>query len=168
MSMLSQKKYYFAVEPTKSCPLSFPARWVYSFLLFRTSLSKPATAACVFRNCGLSNRAVKNYLSELREANLLAEANGRYVAREPSGERWQWFVQKSNAENLPWFQRFATYAVYVPNPHQKLPLTHSALLSLAWSLKHGSGWHTIRTSGLATMLFPEPDLPRQVQTGPCA
>jgi hypothetical protein len=59
MSMLSQKKYYFAVEPTKSCPLSFPARWVYSFLVFRTSLSKPASEACIFRNCGFSNRGVK-------------------------------------------------------------------------------------------------------------
>ena len=54
--MLTNKKYYFAVEPTKSCPLSFPARWLYSFLIFRTSLNKPAAEACIFRNCGFSNR----------------------------------------------------------------------------------------------------------------
>ena len=41
--MLTNKKYYFAVEPTKSCPLSFPGRWLYSFLIFRTSLNKPAS-----------------------------------------------------------------------------------------------------------------------------
>jgi len=29
------------------------------------------------------------------------------------------------------------------------------MLSLVWSLKHGSGWTTIRPAGLATMLFPE-------------
>ena len=153
--MLTNKKYYFAVEPTKSCPLSFPARWLYSFLIFRTSLNKPAAEACIFRNCGFSNRAVKSYLGELREAGLVAETNGHYLASEPSAECWQWFVQKGNSEALPWFQRFASYAVYVPNPHQGLPLTHSAMLSLVWSLKHGSGWTTIRPAALATMLFPE-------------
>jgi biotin operon repressor len=152
--MLANKKYYFAVEPTKSCQLSFAARWVYSFLVFRTSLNKPASGACIFRNLGICNRAVKEYLGELRDAGLLAEVNDYYLASDP-GEHWQWFVQKNNGENLPWFQRFATYAVYVPNPHQKLPLTHSALLSLVWSLRHGSGWITIRPAGLATMLFPE-------------
>jgi hypothetical protein len=151
------KKYYFAVEPTKSCPLSFPERWLYSFLIFRTSLNKPAAEACIFRNCGFSNRAVKSYLGELRDAGLVAETNGHYVASEPSVECWQWFVQKGNSEALPWFQRFATYAVYVPNPHQGLPLTHSAVLSLVWSLKHGSGWTTIRPAALATMLFPDMD-----------
>jgi hypothetical protein len=127
--MLANKKYYFAVEPTKSCPLSFAARWLYSFLLFRTSLNKPAAEACVCRNLGICNRAVKGYLGKLREAGLVAETNGHYVASEPSVECWQWFVQKGNSEALPWFQRFASYAVYVPNPHQGLPLTHSALLS---------------------------------------
>ena len=99
--MLTNKKYYFAVEPTKSCPLSFPARWLYSFLVFRTSLNKPATEACIFRNCGFSNRGTKGYLGELREAGLVAETNGHYVASEPSVERWQWFVQKGKSEALP-------------------------------------------------------------------
>jgi len=107
------------------------------------------------RNLGICNRAVKGYLGELRDAGLVAETNGHYVASEPSAECWQWFVQKGNSEALPWFQRFATYAVYVPNPHQGLPLAHSALLSLVWSLKHGSGWTTIRPAALATMLFPD-------------
>ena len=107
------------------------------------------------RNLGICNRAVKKYIDELREAGLVAEANGHYVASEPSVECGQWFVQKGNADNPPWHQRFASYAVYVPNPHQGLPLTHSALLSLVWSLKHGSGWTTIRPAALATMLFPE-------------
>jgi uncharacterized protein YbdZ (MbtH family) len=31
------------------------------------------------------------------------------------------------------------------------------VLSLVWSLKHGSGWTTIRPAALATMLFPEMD-----------
>ena len=43
----------------------------------------------------------------------------------------------------------------IPKPHQGLPLTHSALLSLVRSLKHGSGWKTIRPAALATMLFIE-------------
>jgi hypothetical protein len=84
-----------------------------------------------------------------------ASSNGYYLASEPSAECWQWFIQKSNGEPLPWFRRFASYAVYVPTPHQGLPLTHSALLSLVWSLRHGSGWYRIRPAGLATMLFPE-------------
>jgi hypothetical protein len=118
-------------------------------------LHKPAAEACMCRNLGICNRAVKGYLGELREAGLVAETNGHYVASEPSAEHWQWFVQKGNTQNLPWQQRFASYAVYVPNPHQGLPLTHSALLSLVWSLQHGSGWTTIRPAALATMLFPE-------------
>ena len=126
--MLTNKKYYFIVEATKSCQLSFPARWVYSFLVFRTSVNKPAAEACIFRNLGICNRAVKGYLAELREAGLLAEVNDHYLASEPSEECWQWFVQKRQSAALPWFQRFASYAVYVPNPHQRLPLTHSALL----------------------------------------
>ena len=65
-AMLPNKKYYFFVEPTPSCQLSFSARWVYSFLIFRTSLNKPASESCIVRNCGISNRAVKNYLSELQ------------------------------------------------------------------------------------------------------
>ena len=165
MVMLNNKKYYFMVEPTKACQMSFPARWVYSFLLFRTSVNKPAVEDCICRNLGLCNRAVKNYLSELREAKLLAEANDRYLASEPSEECRQWFVQKSNGESLPWFQRFASYAVYVPAPHQGIPISHSALLSLLWSLRHGSGWRKIKTAGLATMLFPElqrPSAKRQV------
>jgi hypothetical protein len=153
--MLTNKKYYFSLEPTKSCPLSFPGRWLYSFLVFRTSLNKPAAEACIFHNCGFSNRGTKTYLSELREAGLLAETNGHYLASEPSEECRLWFVQKGNSEALPWFQRFASYAVYVPNPHQGLPLTHSAMLSLVWSLKHGSGWTTIRPAALATMMFPD-------------
>jgi len=71
MRMLPHKKYYFMVEATKACQLSFAARWVYSFLVFRTSVNKPASGACIFRNCGLSNRAVKDYLAELREKGLL-------------------------------------------------------------------------------------------------
>ena len=117
--MLVNKKYYFAVEPTKSCPLSFPARWLYSFLLFRTSLHKPAAEACMCRNLGICNRAVKSYLGKLREAGLVAETNGHYLASEPSVECWQWFVQKGNSEALPWFQRFASYAVYVPKTNSK-------------------------------------------------
>jgi hypothetical protein len=118
-------------------------------------LNKPAAEACIFRNCGFSNRGAKSYLGELRVAGLVAETNGHYLASEPSAECWQWFVQKGNSEALPWFQRYASYAVYVPNPHQGLPLTHSAMLSLVWSLKHGSGWTTIRPAALATMLFPD-------------
>ena len=76
-----------------------------------------------------------------------------HLASEPSPDRWQWFVQKDNAEALPWFQKFAYNPVYVPNAHQGMPLTHSALLSLLWSLQQRNGWK-IRASGLATMLFP--------------
>ena len=36
----------------------------------------------------------------------------------------------------------------------KLPLMHSALLSLVWSLNNGDRWWHIRTAGLATMMFP--------------
>jgi hypothetical protein len=144
--------------------LSFSARWVYSFLVFRTSLNKPASEDCICRNLGTCNRAIKHYLQELQGAALLAEVDKHYLANEP-GEHREWFVQKSNAKNLPWFQQFASYAVYVPNAHQGLPLTHSALLSLVWSLKHGSGWLKIRTAGLVTMLFPDlsrPSAKRQV------
>jgi hypothetical protein len=155
MRMLATKKYYFLIEANKSCQVSFTARWVYSFLVFRASLSKPASGACIVRNCGLSNRGSKKYLSELRKANLLAEREGYYLAREPSSECWPWFITKGNASLLPWFHRFASFAVYVPNPHQGLPLSHSAMLSLVWSLRHGSGWITIRPSALATMLFPD-------------
>ena len=151
--MLKDKKYYFLLDATKSCPLSFAARWTYSFLVFRTSANKPAAEICICRNLGVSNRAVKNNLAELREAGLLAEVNNRYLASEPSADRWQWFVQKDNAEALPWFQKFAYNPVYVPNSHQGMPLTHSALLSLLWSLQQRNGWR-IRASGLATMLFP--------------
>jgi hypothetical protein len=150
--MLPNKKYYFFVEPTKSCLLSFSVRWIYSFLVFRTSLNKPASESCIVRNCGISNRAVKHYLNNLRDVDLLAEDNRYYLANEP-GQCWEWFVLKRNSEPLPWFKRFATYAVYIPNPRQKLPLSHSALLSLVYSLTQG-GWNTIRTTGLATMLYP--------------
>jgi hypothetical protein len=152
--MLKDKKYYFLVDATKSCQLSFAARWVYSFLIFRTTVNKPVAEICICRNLGISNRAVKGDLAELREAGLLAEANNRYLAAEPSEERWQWFVQKGKADALPWFQKFAYNPVYVPNPRQKMPLTHSALLSLAWSLRQRNGWK-FRASGLATMLFPD-------------
>ena len=84
-AMLENKKYFFIVEPTKSCQLSFPARWLYSFLVFRTSLHKAAAEACMCRNLGICNRAVKKYLGELRSAGLLVEERGRYLASEPSG-----------------------------------------------------------------------------------
>ena len=153
--MLEDKKYYFMIEPTKSCRLSFSARWLYSFLVYRSSLNKPAAEACMVRNPAICNRAVKKYLGELRDAGLLAEVNGNYLASEPATEMWSWFVRKGNAGALPWFRQFATYAVYVPNPRQGMPLSHSALLSLVWSLRHGSGWQKIRPAALATMLFPE-------------
>ena len=86
--MLDNKKYFFMLEPTKSCQLSFNARWVYSFLVYRTSYGKAASEDCICRNLNICNRAVKKYLSELRDAGLLVEERGRYLASDP-GERWQ-------------------------------------------------------------------------------
>jgi hypothetical protein len=53
-------------------------------------MNKPAAEACIFRNCGFSNRAVKSYLGELRDAVLVAETNGHYLASEPSADCRQW------------------------------------------------------------------------------
>lgn len=151
--MLEKKKYVFMLEPTKSCQLSFNARWVYSFLVYRASYGKAASEDRICRNLNICNRAIKKYLSELRDAGLLVEERGRYLASDP-GECWQWFVQKENSQNLPWFERFGSYAVYVPKCGQKLPLMYSALLSLVYSLNNGKKWWHIRTAGLATMMFP--------------
>ena len=150
--MLKKKKYVFMVEPTKSCQLSFHARWVHSFLVYRVSFGKAASEDCICRNLNICNRAVKKYLSELRDAGLLVAERGRYLASDPR-ERWHWFVQKENSENLPWFERFGSYAVYVPKSGQKLPLMHSALLSLIYSLHNGKKWWHFNTTGLATMMF---------------
>lgn len=152
-AMLEKKKYVFLLEPTKSCQLSFNARWVYSFLVYRTSYDKVASENCICGNVSICNRAVKKYLSELRDAGLLVEERGRYLASDP-GKRWQWFTRKKKADNLPWFEQFASYAVYVPKSGQKLPLMHSALLSLVYSLINGEKWWNFRTTGLATMMFP--------------
>jgi hypothetical protein len=151
--MLEKKKYVFMVEPSKSCQLSFHARWVYSFLVYRVSFGKAASEDCICRNINVCNRAVKKYLHELRDAGLLVEERGRYLASDP-GEHWQWFVQKDNSENLPWCERFGSYSVYVPKCGQKLPLMHSALLSLIHSLYKAKKWWHFTTTGLATMMFP--------------
>jgi hypothetical protein len=64
--MLENKKYCFLIEPTKSCQLSWHARWVYSFLVYRASFGKSASQNRICENLSICNRAVNKYLSELR------------------------------------------------------------------------------------------------------
>ncbi len=118
---LPKRKYIKLLNLRKSCPLTFNERLVYSLLLY-ASRRKRVT--------GLSQRAVSRLLQLDKDTvpkvvrglvghGLAERENGLVVAREPTGDRVNWFVYLNRPGCPRWQDQYAYLLTALPAPLQE-------------------------------------------------
>jgi hypothetical protein len=115
------KKQLFFLIPGKTCPLSFNAVLVYSFLVYRYKAAKgdqqrgAVTRQQIHRGTGLSDtRTIPDAIAELEQHGLVGwNGDGdRVFPWEPKHE--DWFVGMKNPGMRAWHSRIAYFPIWIP------------------------------------------------------
>jgi hypothetical protein len=116
------KRFHFYL-PSEHSPLSFNAKLVYSYLVYRYRKTFPSTAARIAGETGLDRRkTVPKALEELSSHTLAYKKPDGWRARQPEGKATGWFQWRADAPGRKMFYDAIRYQIY-PIPGPNCPLT---------------------------------------------
>jgi len=154
LAKITNAKNLFFLQAKKGCPLSFNARFVYSFLVYRIGQAKgkthPASVTIkqITNGTGLDKDCARAAIEELEYHGLCAwtvkktvayeldgksgpvsveRQQGRVIALE--GDSYDWFSERGIKRHAEWFDRFAYFKVSIPRSGT-LASRHNALFWL--------------------------------------
>jgi predicted DNA-binding transcriptional regulator len=131
------------VSCTRTNPMTWSERLVYSFLVFLRGHQRGGTFKKVARETGLNlQRTVPRTIRRLAGRGLVENKDGRWCATEPPEPGWFGWVRD---QDRPWWRRLAYWWLYRPGP--ALKPRQAAVWSLALSCQR-----PMTVAGLARLL----------------
>jgi DNA-binding MarR family transcriptional regulator len=127
---LPKRKYIKLFSLRKGCPLSFNERLVYSLLVYvsRQKKNHALSNRGISRALGIDKDTVPRIVATLIKHGLAERGDaGRVQAKEPAGDRTNWFVMNWR-DRHPWQDRYGYLLVVLPAP---LPAKRGRRLKLS-------------------------------------
>ncbi len=151
---LAQKRFIFFLVGTKSCPLRFNERLVWSYLVKAERAKKSGlTRKEIAEWTGLSSTTTRHVVTDLVDLGLATNPHYRLtVANEPNEQTSDWWHRRTTKKDQPhWADRLAYFPIELSSPDND-PIK-AAILGLLRSLAGKS--HAAQgqsAAGLAKML----------------
>jgi DNA-binding MarR family transcriptional regulator len=120
---LPKKKYLKLLSLRKTCPLTFNERLVFSLLVYASRRKRVAglSQRAASRLLQLDKDTVPAVVADLIRHGLAERAGGLVHAKEPAGDRVNWFVHLNRPGCARWQDQYAYLLVALAAPLQQRP-----------------------------------------------
>ena len=120
---LPKRKYIKLLNLRKTCPLTFNERLVFSLLVYASRHKRVAglSQRAASRLLQLDKDTVPAVVANLVRHGLAERAGGLVHAKEPAGERVNWFVYLNRPGCARWQDQYAYLLVALAAPLQQRP-----------------------------------------------
>ena len=148
------KQFFKLIDITRSCPLSYEQRVMYSFLVKAAVRGEGYRPGSLAMDSGLEEgKTVPRCRESLVSMGLARVERGVIYAKEPEGETVNWFRYFDEKGDEPIWKSFGYIRVLLREPGCKLTARQVALLGLLYSFaKDRSDLKGLTITGMSTML----------------